>query len=55
MLIFQMDFDHSSVVVTQDDMSLETTGHEPDIPMEFENMEEHQMLMDTGSEEIIGI
>nr|XP_021189740.2 protein lin-54 homolog isoform X1 [Helicoverpa armigera] len=48
-----MDFDHSGVVVNQDDISLETTGHEPDIPMEFENIEEQQMLMDTGGEEII--
>uniref|UniRef100_A0A2A4IYM3 CRC domain-containing protein n=1 Tax=Heliothis virescens TaxID=7102 RepID=A0A2A4IYM3_HELVI len=48
-----MDFDHSGVVVSQEDISLETTGHEPDIPMEFENIEEQQMLMDTGGEEII--
>ncbi|KAJ8712447.1 hypothetical protein PYW07_005289 [Mythimna separata] len=47
-----MDFDHSEVVVHEDDISLETTGHEPDIPMEFENIADQQMLMDTGSEEI---
>ncbi|CAB3234240.1 unnamed protein product [Arctia plantaginis] len=48
-----MDFDHSGVVVTQEDIALETTGHEGDIPMEFENIEEQPMLMDTGNEEII--
>ncbi|KAJ8715188.1 hypothetical protein PYW08_005169 [Mythimna loreyi] len=47
-----MDFDHSEVVVHEDDISLETTGHEPDIPMEFENITDQQMLMDTGGEEI---
>lgn len=49
-----MDFDHSGVVVTQEDIALETTGHEGDIPMEFEHIEEQPMLMDTGNEEIIG-
>ncbi|XP_026746326.1 protein lin-54 homolog isoform X3 [Trichoplusia ni] len=48
-----MDFDHSGVVVSQEDIALETTGHEADIPMEFEHIEEQPMLMDTGSEEII--
>lgn len=53
-MIFQMDFDHEAGVVSQEDIPLETTGHEPDIPMEFESIEEQQMLMDTGTEEIIG-
>ncbi|CAH1639258.1 unnamed protein product [Spodoptera littoralis] len=48
-----MDFDHEAGVVSQEDIPLETTGHEPDIPMEFESIEEQQMLMDTGTEEII--
>ncbi|KAH9639613.1 hypothetical protein HF086_010020 [Spodoptera exigua] len=51
--IGNMDFDHTEGVVSQEDISLETTGHEPDIPMEFENIEEQQMLMDTEGEEII--
>ncbi|KAG6451407.1 hypothetical protein O3G_MSEX007125 [Manduca sexta] len=45
-----MDFDNSGVVVNQADITLETSEHEGEIPMEFE---EQQMLMDTGSEEII--
>lgn len=49
-----MDFDHSGVVVSQEDITLESADHEGDIPMEFEHIEEQQMLMDTGSEEIIG-
>ncbi|XP_075980462.1 uncharacterized protein LOC142979444 isoform X2 [Anticarsia gemmatalis] len=48
-----MDFDHSGVVVNQEDITLETTDHEGDIPMEFEHIEEQPMLMDTGNEEII--
>ncbi|KAJ0174530.1 hypothetical protein K1T71_009638 [Dendrolimus kikuchii] len=48
-----MDFDQSSVVINETDISLEPGAHEGDIPMEFENIEEEQMLMETGNEEVI--
>ena len=50
-----MDFGHSEdTIVTQNDITLEYSGHEESIPMEFEHNEEQPILMDTGGEEIIG-
>lgn len=40
--------------MNQNDITLEYSGHEESIPMEFEHNEEQPILMDTGSEEIIG-
>lgn len=48
-----MDFDSSSVVIKEDELILEPDAHDDRMPMEFENTEEEQMLMDTGNEEII--
>ncbi|XP_013180231.1 PREDICTED: protein lin-54 homolog [Papilio xuthus] len=49
-----VDFGHSEdTVVSQADITLEDSGHEAGIAMDFENIEEQPMLMDTGSEEII--
>ncbi|XP_053610887.1 protein lin-54 homolog isoform X2 [Plodia interpunctella] len=46
-----MDFDHSEDAA---EITLESSNHGGDIPMEFETMEDKQaMLMDTGSEEVI--
>ncbi|XP_052755070.1 protein lin-54 homolog isoform X2 [Galleria mellonella] len=52
--ISEMDFTHSEdAVVSQADITLEASGQEGDIPMEFEHIEQQPMLMDTGNEEII--
>ncbi|CAH0725583.1 unnamed protein product, partial [Brenthis ino] len=49
-----VDFEHSEdAIVNQNDITLEYSGHEESIPMEFEHNEEQPILMDTGSEEII--
>ncbi|XP_050348223.1 protein lin-54 homolog isoform X3 [Nymphalis io] len=50
-----VDFEHSEdTVVNQADMVLEQhTSQVENIPMEFAHNEDHSMLMDTGSEEII--
>lgn len=49
-----MDFGNPEDAVNQADITLDDSGHEGGIPMEFEHIEEQPMLMDTGSEEIIG-
>ncbi|RVE45499.1 hypothetical protein evm_009838 [Chilo suppressalis] len=48
-----MDFESADVVVSQADISLDTSTQEGDIAMEFEHIEEQPMLMDSGNEEII--
>ncbi|KAM3965852.1 uncharacterized protein ACR2FA_000180 [Aphomia sociella] len=52
--ISEMDFEHSEdTVVSQADITLNASSNAGDIPMEFENIEQQPMLMDTGNEEII--
>ncbi|XP_059048709.1 protein lin-54 homolog isoform X1 [Achroia grisella] len=52
--ISEMDFTQSEDTVDgQAGISLDASGPEGDIPMEFENIEQQPILMDTGSEEII--
>ncbi|XP_072944681.1 uncharacterized protein [Epargyreus clarus] len=49
-----VDFEATdSVEVSQGDLSLPSTTNDESMPMEFEQIEEQPMLMDTGSEEII--
>lgn len=51
----QVDFEHSEgVVIGQSDITLEHSGHDQEIPMEFENSVEQTMTMETENEEIIG-
>lgn len=50
-----MDFGHSEdTVVSQADIALEESAHEAGIAMDFDHIDEQPILMDTGSEEIIG-
>lgn len=46
-----MDFDNAGVVVSQDNMTLSANEHSGDLSMDFE---EQQILMDAGTEEVIG-
>ncbi|XP_013189834.2 protein lin-54 homolog isoform X1 [Amyelois transitella] len=49
--IVGMDFDHVEAAA---EITLESSSHGEDIPMEFETMQDKQhILMDTGSEEVI--
>ncbi|CAH2044003.1 unnamed protein product, partial [Iphiclides podalirius] len=48
-----VDFGNPEDPVNQVDISLEHSGQDAGIPMEFEHIEVQPMLMDTGSEEII--
>lgn len=41
-------------MIGQSDITLEHSGHDQEIPMEFESNEEPSMTMETESEEIIG-
>ncbi|XP_028029327.1 protein lin-54 homolog isoform X2 [Bombyx mandarina] len=49
--IESMDFDNAGVVVSQDNMTLSANEHSGDLSMDFE---EQQILMDAGTEEVIG-
>lgn len=50
-----MDFEHSvDVVDSQSTLALEGSSHMDGISMEFENIEEQPMLMETVNEETVG-
>lgn len=48
-----MDFEHSEVI-DQSDITLDTSSHVEDIPMEFEHVKDKPILMDTEGEEVVG-